>query len=240
MHNDRLQSSLARRSFLSRLGAGAAAVGAAFGFGESAVGAQAPAPAQALPQPARHTEDDWFDQPAAKHRFFLDTTTVNTFGSALRFVNNYFSASRSAAYGLTDADSAVVICVRHESTPFAFNDAMWAKYGEALAGHAAFTDPKTKQTPTVNVFQAAAGYGTLLTSRGTTVDALIGRGLRIAVCSLATRAIASEAARKTGAKVDDVLKELTDNRIANTHMVPAGIVAVNRAQEHGYSISSVG
>ena len=239
MSEERSRLPLARRSFLSRIGAGAAAFGAAFGVSESAAGAQAPAAAAGPWQPTRHAEDDWFEQPAAKHRFFLDTTNVHGLENAIRWVNNYYTVSRSAAYGLTDADSSVVICVRHESTPFAFTDAMWAKYGEALAEHAVFTDPKTKKTPTVNVFQSATEYGTLLSNRGITLDALVGHGLRFAVCSLATRAIATAAARKSGAKVEDVLKELTDNRVANTHMVPAGIVAVNRAQERGYSFNYV-
>jgi hypothetical protein len=56
---------------------------------------------------------------------------------------------------------------------------------------------------------------------------------------LATRGIAGQAARLTGGKVDDIYKELVDNKIPNAHMVPAGIVAVSRAQERGFSISSV-
>jgi len=32
-----------------------------------------------------------------------------------------------------------------------------------------------------------------------------------------------------------VVKEITENLIGNAHMVPAGILAVNRAQERGYS-----
>ena len=185
-----------------------------------------------------YTHYIYTDPSGAKHRFFLDTSEVRGLGHAILWSNNYFTVSRGAAYGLTDGDSAVVICLRHESAPFAFTDAMWAKYGSALSGHAAFVDPKTKQPASINVFQAT-GYNELLTSRGTTLATIIGHGVGFAVCTLATRGIAGEAARATGGKVDDIFKELTDNRIANTHMVPAGIVAVNRAQERGYSISSV-
>ena len=63
--------------------------------------------------------------------------------------------------------------------------------------------------------------------------------MRLAVCSLATRAAATLIARKSGAKADDVFKELTENLVPNAHMVPAGIVAVNRAQERGYTFSYV-
>jgi intracellular sulfur oxidation DsrE/DsrF family protein len=237
MNDTHSRQAFARRSFLTRLGAGAAAFGAAFTVGEAETRAQA-APQPASWQPVRHAEDDWLEEGRAKHRFFLDTTEIRGLGHAMFWTNNYFTASRGAAYGLTDADSSVVICLRHESAPFAFTDAMWAKYGPALSEHAAFSDPKTKQPATVNVFQAS-GYGDLLSNRGTTLDTLIGHGVRFAVCMLATRGIAGQAARVTGGKVDDIYKELTENKIANAHMVPAGIVAVNRAQERGFSISSV-
>lgn len=231
-------SGWARRSFLSRLGTGAAALGAA--LGASVLPARAQSASSGAPgtwQPARHTEDDWFDQVSAKHRFFVDTTTAAALGQAIFFANNYFTASRTG-YGLTDADSALIICVRHQSTPFAFADAMWAKYGATLAERAAFTDPKTTQAPTLNVY-LAAGYGSLLPNSGVTLDAMIKRGVRLAVCQMSTRASAGLIAQRTGGKADDVFKELTDNLVPNAHMVPAGIVAVNRAQERGYSFASV-
>jgi intracellular sulfur oxidation DsrE/DsrF family protein len=236
MSDTRDRQPVARRSFLSRLGAGAAAFGAALTVGGEA---RAQNSSSASPwQPTRHPEDDWLEEGRAKHRFFLDTSEVKGLGHAIFWSNNFCTVSRGTAYNLTDADSAVVICLRHESAPFAFTDAMWAKYGAALSEHAVFTDPKTKQHATVNVFQAS-GYGDALTNRGTTLDTLISHGVRFAVCMLATRATAGQAARLTGGKVDDIYKELVDNKIPNAHMVPAGIVAVNRAQERGFSISSV-
>ncbi len=233
MKQDTAQSGLARRSFLSRIVAGAGAFGAAFGA-SSAAQAQSAAPSAPF-QPTRHAEDDWLDQtPGAKHRFFYDTTTTQGYAQALFFVRNYFVASASG-YKLTDADVAQVVCMRHGSTSYAFNDAMWAKYGAALAERAEhFVDPKTKQVPTTNLF-LATGYGDLMPNVNVTIDQMAKRGVRFAVCSMATRAAAQLAATKTGGNVDAIFKELTENLIANGHMVPAGIVAVNRAQERGYS-----
>ncbi len=51
--------------------------------------------------------------------------------------------------------------------------------------------------------------------------------------------MASAIAQKTGGKTDDVFKELSENLVPNARLVPAGIVAVNRAQEHGYTFSYV-
>ena len=52
----------------------------------------------------------------------------NGFGSALLYANNFLTASQTG-YGLKDSDSAVVIVVRHFATVFAYNDAIWTKYG---------------------------------------------------------------------------------------------------------------
>jgi len=44
----------------------------------------------------------------------------------------------------------------------------------------------------------------------------------------------------TGGDAERVYNELVSNLVANSHVVPAGIVTVNRAQERGYSFASAG
>jgi intracellular sulfur oxidation DsrE/DsrF family protein len=232
---------LARRSFLSRLGIGATAFGAVVGGRAAEAGLQdtpASTPDRGRWQAARHAQDDWLDEMPGKHRLIFDTTTVEGVGQALLFANNYLTANRNT-YGLLDAELAVVICVRHHSGPFGFTDAMWAKYGASLSQRAVFTDPNTKQPPTVNVF-ASAAYGTQLPNNGTTFDAVMKRGVRLAVCQLSTRASAALIAQKTGGKPEDVYNELAANLVGNGRLVPAGIVAVTRAQERGFSFAYSG
>ena len=229
----------ARRSFLSRLGAGAAAFGAAFGAGALPAQAQSSQVAVRGAGSRRATPRTTGSiRCRLSTAFFFDTTTPAALGGALLFANNYFTANRTG-YGLADSDLAVVICVRHKSTPFAYSDAMWAKYGVPIAERSGFTDPRTNQAPTLNVYQAA-GYGALLPNNGITLDAMIKRGVRLAVCQMSTRGYATTIAGKTGGNVDDIYKELTEHLVPNAHMVPAGIVAVNRAQERGYSFAYVG
>ncbi len=45
-------------------------------------------------------------------------------------------------------------------------------------------------------------------------------------------------ARSTGGNTDAALAELSANLIGNARFVSAGIVAVNRAQERGYSLAT--
>ena len=227
---------LARRSFLSRFGTGLTVLGAA--VTGSAAKTQAQSTAAGRWQPIRHAQDDWLDQVPGKHRFLLDTTTPDGLGEALLYTNNYFLANQNA-YGLANPDLAVVIVVRHFSTPFAYNDAMWAKYGRPLALRVNFTDPQTKQPPTLNVYNSSAHVGAL-PSFGTTLDSVLKRGVQLAVCQMATRFLAGGIAEATGGTADNVYQELAANLVNNSHLVPAGIVAINRAQERGYAFAKAG
>jgi len=167
----------------------------------------------------------------------FDTTTANGFGQALVYVNNYLGQNQSA-YGLHDDDLAVIIVARHHSTPYAFNDAMWAKHSAGLTQLAGLNDPNTKQPPAVNLYNSSAHRDGLF-NRGIMLDELLKRGVHLAVCQVGTFNAASMIAASQGGDIPAIIAELTANRLANSHMVPAGIVAINRAQERGYSFTYV-
>jgi intracellular sulfur oxidation DsrE/DsrF family protein len=221
MSANRLESSIARRLFLARLGAGAGVLGAA-AAGSSAAMAQGSSSAPW--KPARHAQDDWLDKIPGQHRLVFDTTTPDGMSSALQFAGNYFTANHDA-YALDDRDLAVVIVARHFSTSLAFNNAMWTKYGKQFAELPDLAGLKTNEPPTVNAYAAR-------------MDALIKRGVQFAVCQISSRRIAGAVAKSTGGDAGGILKELSANLVANAHLVSAGIVAVNRAQERGYSFVS--
>jgi len=229
-----------RRSFLTRLNAGAVSL-AAVALGGAAFQQKSMAQQKSTGatrwEPARHEKDDWFDQLPGKHRLVFDTTAHDGLAEAILFANNFIRVNR-ADYGLQNNDLAVVIVVRHRSTPFGYNDAMWAKYGAAIAARAVVEDPKTKLAPKINIFNSA-DYAELLSNRGTTLDSLFKQGLQLAVCSTATRAYAGSIAQAVGGNAETIFNELIANLLGNSRMVPAGIVAVNRAQERGYSLVSV-
>lgn len=224
-----------RRSFLSQVGtAGAAA---------AAVGLTLPAPVAAQTgaafTPARHAQDDWMDSIPGKHRLYLDALSGAGAGDALLFAGNFLNNSKSA-YGLADNDSAIVICLRHFATPFAWNDSIWAKYGEPFTQMLTkINDPKTGKAPTINLYRVS-GYGLQLNNLGTTIDDLIKRGVQFAVCDTATRFAASQLAMATKGDNQAIYKDLTSNTIANSHYVSAGIVATNRAQEKGFTLAHCG
>lgn len=221
-----------RRSFLSRF----AAAPAFFGFGgQSQPAAKPPVATEPVAAPAkpptgrfeaaRHAQDDWFEQLPGSHRVVFDTWTAGKFREATGFAGNYFRANQD--YGLTDKDLAVVIVARHQTAPFAFNEAMWTKYGKYFAERTSVTDPKTSDNPNVNI-------------HATSLSNLVKRGMHLAVCNLTTRAYTRILADATGTSAEDIYKELTTNTLGNAHFMAAGVLAVSRAQERGYTLVSVG
>jgi hypothetical protein len=234
MAEDHLES-LERRSFLSRIGIGVAALGAG---AAASLPSGAQAAAAARWQPALHPVDDWLERPKAKHRFVFDSTTPGAAGSALLYAGNYFTANKSG-YNVEPTDLAIVIVFRHFSTPFAYTDAVWAKYGAQFSEALEFTDPKTKQAPGTNLYDSA-DYGPALPNFGTTISTLVQQGAHFAVCDMATHFLASLLADKTKGDADSIYRELISSFYPNSHLVPAGIVAVNRAQERGYSFAYAG
>jgi intracellular sulfur oxidation DsrE/DsrF family protein len=100
-------------------------------------------------------------------------------------------------------------------------------------------DPKTAKAPAINLLRTP-GYGMQLNNLGTTIDDVIKRGVRFAVCDTATHFTAMQLAQATKQDADAVYKDLKANTIPSSHYVSAGIVATNRAQERGYTLAHCG
>jgi len=187
-------------------------------------------------RPARHTQDDWMDKLPTKHRLVIDTTTPAAFGAAVAYANNFLDADHDG-YGLNDQDHGIIIVARHWATTYAYNDAMWAKYSKAMLPPTVIDDPKAKRRPTTNLFNIAT-YGMDMPNLGTTIPDVVKRGVHFAVCAKATKFFAGVYAPATGGNADAVYNEIVANLIGNSHMAAAGIVAVNRAQERGYTMAT--
>ncbi len=223
MSSDQLPRPVARRSFLSGFGLGAVTVGA---FG----GMSLPLRAQTAGafQPTRHAEDDWLELPG-KHRFALDATTPAAADESRLFVDNYFVANKNG-YGLDPGDLPVVVILRHYATPFAYNDAIWKKYGSLISEELKFTDPNTKQAPRSTCSTRRARRSTASSAAACTSRSVAWRRTTSPAWWPASRA----------ATLAAIYEEAAANLIGNAHMVAAGIVAVDRVQERGYTFAYVG
>lgn len=216
------------------IGAGALIAGA---------GMLATAPARGAPasggwSPVRETRDGWMDLPGTRHRMVWDTIGARPFAEALFYATNYYLANKTG-YGL-DADKlGVIVIARHMSTPFAYSDAIWAKYGTAFAKAAGLEGKEAELARTCNPFMVPGRAAMAGPAGDAAIATVTAKGAHFAVCGMATTYIAGLLANGDAAATKRIDAELAAGLVPNAVMVPAGIVAVNRAQEHGYTFAYV-
>lgn len=221
-------SSIPRRSFMSRLAAGAAALGATSMFAGTASASSAAE--TSLPPDALEV---WLASMKAPHKCIYDCVHGSGALDGILFARNLMSLS-GEKLGTKDRDMNVIVSFRHFATPFGFNDAMWAKYPQ-LAEVAKFDDPATKQRATRNVPLHDEVFGFTSAS----IPGLKARGVQYAVCGAATTFISGVIAGKTG-DAKAVEAELAANLVAGARIVPAGVVVVQRAQKSGFAYTFAG
>lgn len=222
------------------IGAGALLAGAGAMVAPSTATAQSGAGAW---QPQREALDNWLDNPVHKHRMVFDTASADQAQASLGYANNCYFAS-DLGYGLKPQELGMVLILRHGSTVFGYNDAMWKKYGrhfvdqlqlkgnDAVRGNSVnpmFRQPDDTPPP-------PKGYEKF---SDVSLSDFGARGAMFAICGLATKGIAGGLAGKTKGDADAIEKELKANLIPGGHIVAAGILAVNRAQERGYTLALI-
>ena len=213
-----------RRAVITGLGVVAAGIGAV-----AATSAQAQS---AGFSPARHELDAWMDEIPGQHRVFIDTNTALGGAEALLFGTNILN-SHTNAYSGSDDEVAMIVCFRHYSTAFGFNDAIWDQYGAQLVNIMQYQGGDA--TPTSNPMNGGAGP-----NAGFSIGSLRDRGVQYAICENATGFFSRALAGATGGVADDIYAQLRANAIDNGRFVPAGVVAATRAQEYGYSLLYAG
>lgn len=183
----------------------------------------------------RYPQDAWLDQLPGKHRLFLDATDAEGAGGALGYAWNFMRTS-TTGYQLKDEDQAVVICLRHSATDFAFSNDIWSRYD--VLRKVKYKHPETEKTVRDgNVFRPGSTQPRSMDG-DYTWDGLAGRGVHFAICGTATRGlarmIAGEKAERSA--VQKIVDELMAGAPANSHFMASGIVAAQRAGEYGYTV----
>ena len=211
---------LQRRGFVSRIAAAGAAFAALWVPGRA--GGQRTTvqgdTAQGKNPLVRHEQDAWLDALTGLHRQVYDIVTpAGAIGIA--FARNFLTANADG-YGLADKDVSVVVSLRHSGIAYAFGDALWAQYG---LGEAFDVRESGGQSPPDRNPQVAM------------ITALQKRGVVFTVCGMALRRRATEAAQRAGKSADAMRDEWRRGLIPGVVEVVAGVIAVNRAQERGFS-----
>ncbi|SRR5258708_2404659 len=210
-----------RREFLGKLAAGAGTT-LALPTLLTSLSAEAAVEPTVPPDDA----DEWFKKVKGKHRIIYDATEPND-GFAVAWAFVYYKTNN--ATGSPDTDLTAVVVLRHAAIPLAMDDKLWEKYkfGEMFK----ITDATTSAPAVKNIFAATSQpMWTMLGIEG--IKALTARGVMFCVCDVALSVYSGITAKAINGKPEDVKKEWVSGLLPGVQVVPSGVWAVGRAQEH--------
>jgi intracellular sulfur oxidation DsrE/DsrF family protein len=224
MEKTKLTDTTNRRKFLGALGTGAAAMSIA-----------TLAPLQHLNaspgEPINDSDpDEWFKQIKGKHRVVFDAVRPH---EIMPFVWPRVFLMTNEATGTPSKDNSVVVVLRHSAVGYAFQDSLWEKYklGELFKAD----DPATGKPSIRNPFWKPAkgaykvpGFGEVQIG----INELQESGVMFCACNAAMTVYSGILADSMKLKPEDVLNDFKAALLPNIQVVPSGVWALGRAQEH--------
>ncbi len=228
-----------RRQFVGRIATTAIAVGIGGATSPAALDAAEIKAMRAAtgPGPSVKPDNSWLDGIKGNHAQIFDMPAPNG-GFPLLHVRNYVQTYKSA-FGQNYPHVLAIVGLYGFTTPLAFNDAMWAKYGFGAA--IGVNDRDTKAPAGRNVF-ASAPAGALLGAESridipgdSSISALQALGSRFIVCNNAFNFWVARLASALTRPATEIRAELDANMLPKITIVPAMVIAVNQAQAAGAS-----
>jgi intracellular sulfur oxidation DsrE/DsrF family protein len=223
-----------RRGFLGQLFGAAAAAGLSVAGTRVASAQEAGA-------------DDWIKEVKGTHRCLFDFPQHKNGFPQLHILNylNTYATAYKAAPGQVGAVGTFYSVGTQSSIPLAFNDTIWAKY--ALGEYTGLKDASGKPY-TRNVFNrpTAQDLHLLIQAMGTPnipalseavpalgIESLQKMGTKFIICNNALGLWCLELEARGKGKASDIEKELRANLLPGVTLVPAMVIAIDKAQEAG-------
>ena len=222
-----------RRGFLGRI------IGAAAALSVATVGERAEAQSSG--------PDDWIKGVKGTHRCLFDFPQHKNGMPQLHILNylNTYSQAYKTGPGQAGAVGTFYSMGQQSSIPLAFNDAMWAKYslGDYLGLKDAGGKPYTRNVfnkPTaddLHLLMQAIQSPTIAALAGAMpalgIDSLQKMGTTFLLCANAFGGWCEELAVRGKGKAEDLQKDLGANLLPGVVMVPAMVIAIEKAQAAG-------
>lgn len=228
-----MENNNSRRQFLGTIATGAAA------FGLSTIAS----PLSALAAGNNFTAgpenpDDWFKKINGKHRIVFDVPQPN---GIFPFAWPRIFLVTNAATGTVEKDCSIVVVLRHTAIPYAMDDKLWTKYkfGEVFKAD----DPKTNKPSLRNPFWKPQHGDFNIPGVGVVpigINELQDSGVMFCVCDMALTVYSGVVAQNLKLDPVEVKKDWVSGLLPGVQVVPAGIWAINRAQERGCSYCFAG
>jgi len=234
MNSNETNGSTDRRNFIGNLATGAAALGIA------SIVPSIQLKANGAPEISYKPgdPDEWFNQIKGKHRVVFDVPAPH---EIMPFAWPRVFLLTNAATGSAEKDCSVVVVLRHNAIPYAFEDKIWEKYkfGEVFK----VDDPETKKPSLRNPFWnpkpgafKIPGFGEVAIG----INQLQESGVMFCVCDAAMTVNSAVIADKMKMSAADTKKDWLSGLIPGIQPVPSGVWALGRAQEHQCAYIFVG
>ena len=211
-----------RRGFLGTVAASAAAVGIT----------SLTAPFRSFagtvpPMPGGDTSefDSWLGKIKGKHRQVFDAPGAN---GGLPFAWSRVFLMTNSSLGVKENDLTAVLILRHEAIPLAMGHNLWPKYkfGEKFKINDGATNAPSLRNP---FYQPKEGE---LPLPGMDIESLQKSGVLMGVCDMALTFYSMRFAKDMSMEAADIKKDWVAAVLPGIQIVPSGVLAVNRAQEH--------
>ncbi len=169
----------------------------------------------------------WMKKIKGKHRIIYDAPEPHA-GFPIIWSWVYYQTNNQT--GSPDTDVTALVVLRHNGIPIAMEDRLWEKYkfGEVFK----IDDNNTKAAALRNPFYEPQGADfPMPVIEG--VKKLQSRGAMFCVCDLALTVYSGMVAKSINANPEEVKKDWVSGLLPGVQVVPSGVWAVGRAQEHG-------
>jgi intracellular sulfur oxidation DsrE/DsrF family protein len=216
-----LSNPIRRRSFLGTIAASAALGTAALNLPMHLM-----AQHKEKPSPSKNPEfEKWLSRIKGKHRQVYDAPSTNG-GLPLAWARVFLMSNQQL--GVPDKEITSVLVLRHDAIPFVMKNELWEKYqfGETFN----VTNMMTRQRVTTNIFWQPKEEFPL---PGMSLDKLLESGVLVGVCDLALTFNSMHVAQNMKMDAAEVKKDWVAGIFPGVQIVPSGVLAINRAQEHG-------
>jgi hypothetical protein len=173
--------------------------------------------------------DTWFNNIKGNHRVVFDAAEPN---GAMSIIWTWGFYATNNQTGSADGDITAVCVFRHNALPFALEDKLWNKYklGEMFK----INDNRTQAPATRNPYYNATD-GDFPFNGVDGIKKMQDRGAMFCACNLAISVYSGMVAKSMGLDPEAVRKEWVSGGLPGVQIVPAGIWALERAQQHDCS-----
>jgi len=221
-----------RRTFLKQVATGAAVLGTGILASPFSLAAET------IPVSGGSEADEWFKQVKGTHKIVFDVPAPN---GIMPFAWPRVFTLTNAATGTPEKDCGVVVILRHNAIPYALNNELWEKYKFGEMFKIMEEDGKTPATknpfwqPAPGTYKVP-GIGPVQIG----INELQDTGVKFCACAMAIAVYSAVAAMQSNQDAAAVKTEWIAGLLPGVQLMPSGVWAVGRAQEHGCAYCFVG